>query len=236
MHGVRERVELSTLVLLALLTGALWIFAEVTDEVLEGETRAFDRTALRALRAPGDLADPRGPRWLEDMTRDVTALGGVAVLGLVGLGAVAFLALQGQRRSALLLAVVIGSGLLVSSGLKDVFDRPRPDVVAPLVHVTSSAFPSGHSMMSALTYLSLGALLARPQRRRRVKVFLLAVAAGVPFLVGLTRVYLGVHYPTDVLAGWTAGAAWAAGGLLVARALARRGWIEPDLAEAPDAR
>lgn len=225
--ALRARVELSTLALLGLLAGAVWGFAELADEVLEGETRAFDRAVVEALRTPGDRADPWGPLWLEETARDVTALGGVAVLTIVVLAAALYLTLAGSRRSALFVVAAVASGMVASFLLKDLFDRPRPDLVPHLTPVATSSFPSGHSMMSALTYLTLGALLARRQAQRRLKLYVLGVAAALALGVGATRIYLGVHYPTDVLAGWTAGAAWAIGSLTLARWLARRGELEP---------
>jgi len=225
--ALRSRVELSTLALLGLLGAAVWGFAALSDEVLEGETRAFDRAVVEALRTPGDPADPWGPVWFEEMTRDVTSLGGMAVLSIVVAGAACYLALAGSRRSALFVVLAVASGMVASFVLKDLFDRPRPDLVPHLAHVETSSFPSGHSMMSALTYLTLGALLARRQPRRRLKLYVLGLAAAVALLVGASRVYLGVHYPTDVVAGWTAGAGWALACLGLARWLARHGELEP---------
>src|SRR3954470_7238136 len=117
-------------------------------------------------------------------------------------------------------------GLLLSTGLKSLVDRPRPQLVPHLSQVYTSSFPSGHSMMSAIVYLTLGSLLARLVPSRPVKVYCMFVAMGLTFLVGISRVYMGVHYPTDVLAGWTAGLVWALLVWLAARALQRRGTVE----------
>ena len=111
---------------------------------------------------------------------------------------------------------VIG-GTVLSFGLKLVFERPRPDLVAHLVEVQTASFPSAHAMLSATTYLTLGALLARFEDRRRLKSYVLGVAIGLTVLVGISRIYLGVHWPTDVIAGWCAGAAWAVACARVAR-------------------
>lgn len=229
--ALRSRIELGSLLLLALIAAALWGFAEVADEVTEGDTRAFDRAVVTSLRSADDPSDPWGPLWFEEMARDYTALGGVAVLLLLTAGTGGFLALQGQRRTAFYVLGAVLLGMLASVLLKDLFDRPRPDLVPHLSHVYTSSFPSGHSMMSALTYLTLAGLVARQQSRRRVKIFLMAGAALLAALVGASRVYLGVHYPTDVVAGWTAGAAWALACLFLARWLGRRGEIEPEAAE-----
>ncbi len=213
--------------LLALSLGG-WAFAELADEVLEGDTHALDEALLLAMRTPGDLSDPLGPGWLEEIGRDFTALGGVGVLTLVTLSVAGFLALAGKGRSAVFLLLAVGGGLLVSTLAKQGFDRPRPDLVPHESIVYTASFPSGHSMLSAVVYLTLGVMLARAQPRRGVKAYLMSVAVLLALAVGVSRVYLGVHWPTDVLAGWTAGAAWALACWLAATWLAARRAIEPE--------
>jgi undecaprenyl-diphosphatase len=225
------RRELLPLLLLLLMAGAAWCFVEVADEVEEGEAHGADTALLLALREPGAPADPRGPRWLEEAARDVTALGSLVVLAGLTLAVAGFLALAGKRHVALLVTVAVAGGQLLNHLLKTGFDRPRPDLVPHAAQVFSSSFPSGHAMTAAATYLTLGALVARVQERRRVRVYLLAVAVAVTILVGVSRVYLGVHWPSDVLAGWAAGAAWAALCWLAALWLQRRGQVEPPGAE-----
>jgi undecaprenyl-diphosphatase len=212
------------------LGGSLWVFFWLADEVVEGDTHAFDRAVLLALRTPGRLDDPLGPFWLEQTARDITSLGGYPVLILVTLAAIGFLLIARKSAAALLVLVSIGGGMLLSSGLKNVFDRTRPDLVPHAVEVYTTSFPSGHAMLSAVTYLTLGALLARVQPRRAVKAYLLTVAIALALLIGASRVYLGVHWPTDVLAGWCAGAAWAMLCWMVAAWLQRRGRVESDTA------
>jgi len=203
----------------------VWIFALLADAVMEGGTQAFDRTLLLAMRRKPDLA-PLGPPGVQEAARDVTALGGVVVLSLVTGIAAGFLALDGKGRMALFVCGSVASGVAMATILKDVFQRPRPDLVPHSVYAAHTSFPSGHSMMSAVTYLTLGALLARSHERKRVKAFWLLASVLVMVLVGVSRVYLGVHWPTDVLAGWTAGAVWALLCWLVARYLQRRHSIE----------
>jgi undecaprenyl-diphosphatase len=189
--------------------GALFAFAKLANEVMEGSTRAFDERLLLALRTPGNLADPVGPIWLEEMVRDVTALGSTGVLTIMVLSVTGFLAMTRKGYAALfVLASVIG-GTLLSQTMKFAYARPRPDLVPHGAEVYTASFPSGHSMMAAVVYLTLGALLARTQATRVVKVYILTIAAVLTVLVGASRVYLGVHWPTDVLAGWTLGAIWA---------------------------
>jgi undecaprenyl-diphosphatase len=216
LSSLKRRFELPVLLLIAAGSSAIWAFIEIAEEVREGGTRALDEALLRALRNPADLTDPLGPRWLEEMARDFTALGGVAVLSLITAASVGYLLLMRRRHAALLVLIAVCGGLALSTLFKAGFDRPRPDLVAHLAHVYTASFPSGHSMLSAATYFTLGALLARMHREASVKVFLMAAAILITLLVGVSRVYLGVHWPSDVLAGWALGVA------LVACAVALR--------------
>jgi undecaprenyl-diphosphatase len=197
------------LLLFGLSVGALFAFGSLADEVIEGDTRTFDEFILLAFRDQANLSDPLGPPWLEEMMRDFTALGGIAVLTAITLTVVGFLVLVHKRHAAMLVGGSVLSGVLLSSLLKWAFDRARPDLVEQFSIVYTQSFPSGHAMLSAVVYLTLGVLLARTQSDPRVKIYLLSVAAVTTVLVGISRVYLGVHWPTDVLAGWTIGAAWA---------------------------
>ena len=129
---------------------------------------------------------------------------------------------------AVLLIVATLGALGLSTLLKNTIDRERPDLVPHHTRVYTASFPSGHSMLAASTFLTMGALLARVQRRKRMKAYILLVAITATLLVGLSRVYLGVHWPTDVLAGWTAGAAWALSCWLLARWLQRRHEVESE--------
>lgn len=217
--------ELAVLLAIAGIAAGIWVFVLIADEAMEGGTQAFDRSLLLAMRRPGDRA-LRGPLALQEFASDITALGGVAVLALLTLITSGFLLLDGKRHMALFVCGSVTSGLLVSSILKALFQRPRPDLVPYAVHVSTTSFPSGHSMMSAVTYLTLGALLARSQERILLKAYLLLVAALLTLMIGVSRVYLGVHWPTDVLAGWTAGASWAILCWLAARWLQSRRALE----------
>lgn len=219
------------LALLSVIVGAVWILAELTEEVIEGSTRNLDRHILLLLRTPGDLSDPIGPMWLEEMGRDFTALGGVAVLTLATLVVSVFFLLRHRWTSMAYILVTVGGGILISGIAKEFFDRPRPDLVphGSLVHTAS--FPSGHSMMAAVAYLSLSVLIARIQPRRVLKFYVMTVAVLLTIFVGISRVYLGVHWPTDVAAGWLAGGAWAMICLIVTRSLAKSGHIEQEATE-----
>jgi len=220
--------EIGPLAVLGLAAAALLLFIQIVDEVMEGETHHFDEAVLRALRNPADLADPIGPWWLEAIFRDITALGGTTVLTIITLSAAGYLLMDRKRGAALLVLASVGGGTLVSMLLKDLFQRPRPELVAHLVEVRSLSFPSGHAMLSAVTFLTLGALLARLAPHRAQKLYLLSLATLLTLMVGASRVYLGVHWPTDVLAGWCIGTAWALLCWIVALVLQRRGAIEQE--------
>jgi undecaprenyl-diphosphatase len=220
--------EFLTLILLALIAGGAWIFAEIADEVTEGATVTFDQRVLLAFRNPNDPRDPLGPRWMEEMGRDFTALGSVGVLLAITAAVAGFLLLDGKRHLALFTVIAVLGGFALGLALKGSFERERPRIVPHGAYVMSSSFPSGHSMMSAATFLTLGAMLARSQSKRRLKIYLMGVAVALTVIVGVSRVYLGVHWPTDVLAGWTAGAVWAAICWVAARVLQMRGKVEQE--------
>ena len=223
--------ELAILTALACIAGGLWVFIRLAQYVNAGEVSRIDERLVLALRSSADPADPIGPRWFEEMMRDFTALGGHAVLGMLTLAAIVYLLLLEKRGTALMAFIAIAGGMLVSVVLKDFFDRARPELVPHGMHVYTKSFPSGHSMLSAVTYLTLGAVLARVQPRRLLKVYLIALALGIAVLVGASRVYLGVHWPSDVLAGWAAGSVWALVVWGVTHLLQRTGNIEPEPVE-----
>jgi undecaprenyl-diphosphatase len=204
-----------------------WIFVKLTGRVRKGGTDEIDNQILRALRRPENPAIPIGPEWLPEVARDVTALGSGVDLSLASTILVGFLCLNRRFRAAGYLVVSLGSGLLLCQLLKDLFVRRRPTAVPHLTHFDPESFPSGHSMGSALVYLTLGGLISRQVRGWIGKVYFLSVALLITFLVGLSRLYLGVHYPSDVLAGWAAGSLWSSACTQAARWLQRQGAVEP---------
>ncbi len=213
------------LTFLALAIVAL-VFLKFASEVSEGDTLAFDRWVMLALRHPDDLAIPAGPAWLLPVMRDITNLGGPAGLTIVTFLVAGFLlATRRFATAALVLASTIG-GAILSGVLKDIFLRARPQIVPHLVFVDTTSFPSGHAMNSAIVFLTLGALLTRTQKSRAVRIYLVAAAIVLTLLVGISRVYLGVHWPSDVVAGWCVGAGWATFCLAIARLLQARNQIE----------
>ena len=214
LRGAGSRLLLTLLALLA----ALWAFLALTGEVREGDTSRFDRMILLAFRTPGNLATPVGPRWVQESARDFTALGGFTALGLIVVLAVLILILLDRRTQALIVGLTAvfaqGFGELV----KHLIDRPRPDIVPHLDLVYSSSFPSGHALMSPAVYLTLAAIVAASRPRPAIRRLLLVGAVMLVIVIGVSRVYLGVHWPSDVLAGWTLGTAIAlAASLAIAR-------------------
>lgn len=194
---------------LFLIAGGLWLFSGISDEVNDRETHEFDRAILLAMREPGDHSNPIGSEKIEEMGRDLTALGGFTLLTGLTLSSIGIALFLGKPRIAGIIAVAITGGMLLTNLLKRGFDRPRPDLVPHGVMVTNASFPSGHAMMAAIVYLTLGVLLARTQPSLALRIYLIALSVIITLLVGISRIYLGVHWPTDVLAGWTLGAAWA---------------------------
>jgi undecaprenyl-diphosphatase len=215
------QVLLVTLVVIA----GTWAFVELAGDVLEGDTQAFDRWLLQALRSPEDPEWPRGPRWLVEVGRDITAFGSSVVVALLTAAVVGYLWLQRTYGALWFVVVATAGGGLLSHMLKALFARERPEPV-PCLWVSSPSFPSGHAILAAVVYLTLGILLARLEPRPLLKVYFLGVMMALACLVGVSRVYLGVHYPTDVLAGWTVGLVWGLLCWLAAWYLQRRGAVE----------
>jgi undecaprenyl-diphosphatase len=205
----RDREELWILAGGASTLALVWLFIVIAGEVSDGDTRQFDEWVLSSLRQHDNRARLRGPSWLVWSAEDVTALGSATVLGLAVLAVTGYLFLHGLYRTGLFIFAASSGGWLLNWMLKEAFDRARPDVVPHLREVMTSSFPSGHALTSAAVYLTMGALLMRIAEGRLAKYYCIVIAMFVTLLVGLSRVFLGVHYPTDVLAGWAIGMSWA---------------------------
>ncbi|HEY3157739.1 MAG TPA: phosphatase PAP2 family protein [Vicinamibacterales bacterium] len=223
-----ERRELMLLMLGVGVCLLLWGFLALASEVMEGDTTTLDTRILVALRKSDDPSRPIGPSWVENSLLDLTAIGGPTVLGLVVVAVVGFLLLQTRYRTAIVVLATAASGELVNYVLKNLFLRPRPDVVPHLRNVTTTSFPSGHAMESAIIYLTLGAMLMQLSERRITKVYSMGIAIALTLLVGISRVYLGVHYPTDVIAGWMFGFFWASLCWIVAKRFERETGVEQE--------
>lgn len=204
------RAEFVLVAALAVIATMVLAFIEIADEMTEGEAHAFDMWVLTSLHPDSaNPADPIGPFWLDHAAVDLTSLGSVAVLTLIALAAAGFLILRRKWAEAGIIVVAGAGGLTLSQTLKSVFARERPPEIYRAAEILNESFPSGHAMLSAVMFLTLGAMLSQAATGRALRVYIMSIAIVLMLTVGLTRVYLGVHWATDVLAGWAAGAAWA---------------------------
>ena len=217
-HLLEYAIEISIL----LISLMLFAFIKLTEEVIEGETSGFDQKVLLWFRNQADLSDPIGPAWLEVVVRDITALGGLLILGLLTVAVAGYLWLSRRHYLALFVMISIPAGSLLNTVLKDFFSRSRPDLVPHATGAALSSFPSGHAMMAAVVFLTLGALLSLSTENTRIKIYILSWSIFLTVLVGISRIYLGVHWPTDIIAGWIAGATWAMICLLIGHWLMRK--------------
>ena len=188
---------------------ALMLLLWLGWEIGEGEGFAFEPAIMLAMRVAGHPDQPVGPAWLPSMIRDITALGSTVVLTLWVAMAASFLWLRGLKQSMLLLLMATIGGSVMVTLIKALVGRARPDVIGRLMVETSNSFPSGHAALSAIVYLSIAALFWPLMRRSRERVWLLAAMMLLVGAIGVSRVYLGVHWPSDVLAGWIFGSLWA---------------------------
>ncbi|GAA0564522.1 phosphatase PAP2 family protein [Rhizomicrobium electricum] len=224
MFSRLPRIETAVLAVWIAAAAAVWGFLGIADEMHEGELDAYDRAVISALRVAGDPHKAIGPHWLVESMRDVTALGGITLLVLVmAMSVIALLAYR-HRLEAL---VLTGSVVLaqISSGLfKNFYERVRPTFAVYGDLPTSMSFPSGHSTTATATYFLLAVIVASLDPARPVKVLAFTVAALLALMIGFSRVFLGVHWPSDVIAGWCLGAAWAFAAAVLLRILKARGY------------
>ncbi len=186
-----------------LVVGAIWAFAEISQEVLAGSTQAFDEAVLTWVE--GHRTD-----LMDHIALELTALGNFGTLTVLVLVVSVFLWMTHHRISVGLLLVAMMGGALMNTLLKNIFDRPRPSIVEAGTEVMSLSFPSGHAMSSFIAYSAIAYLGGRLGPTRRLRWTTWFVAAIIILAVGFSRIYLGVHYPSDVLAGYVAGLAWLA--------------------------
>lgn len=227
VRGMRDmRVATLPMVLVTLLGAGVFAFIQIADEMSEAELDGFDRRLLLAFRTPDNLSQPIGPPWFGEFMAELTALGGYPLLTILLTIVVGYLLISRLYGPALFTVLSIVSGTAMSHLLKLAYDRPRPDLVEQLVAVHTPSFPSGHAAMSAVVYLTLASLIVRLVESNAVRAYVLVVAVLLTLSIGISRVYLGVHWPTDVLAGWALGVAWASLSWLVTAAL--RVWRNRD--------
>ena len=214
--------EVSFLFLLLIMVLALFVFIELGNAVSAGETRVIDKSILYLMRDGSEIHKPIGPERLQYIVRDITALGSSTILTIITLFVVLFLYLKNEKKSIVyVLFATVGGGILVQV-LKIFFSRERPEIVTHLASEVTMSFPSGHSAMSTVVYLSLAVLISRIEKKHSTRIFLIAAALIISVIVGISRVYLGVHYPTDVLAGWAIGLFWALLCWFIASALEKK--------------
>lgn len=221
IHRWPLSLRILTAFLLLILT--IWGISLFYQKGFDGGLAEFERTLMLALREADDPSQPRGPPWLQRTAIDWTALGGVPVTALLVTLACGYLWVMQRRRTACFLLISTAGGVALSFYLKTLYDRARPDFLDHLATTATSSFPSSHAMASAVVYLTLGTLLARATHSRKAKIYCVGTAVFLTLAIGLTRVYLGVHYPTDVLAGWVFGGLWSLGCLTLMIRLQRKG-------------
>ncbi|MET0362424.1 MAG: phosphatase PAP2 family protein [Sphingobium sp.] len=201
---------------------ALIALLKLASEIAEGETQAFDIAVLEAMRHsahPGTA--------LTAIMLGITRLGDGMTLTILVLLVAGFLFTARKHGMAALLILATTAGTMTVQLLKRLIDRPRPDVVEHWADFAHASFPSGHAANSAIIYLTLAVLIARSVKSRALRLYVVAAAALLTLLIGMSRLYLGVHWPTDVLAGWAFGAGWAIFCSSVALWLQSRHRIEP---------
>jgi undecaprenyl-diphosphatase len=208
-RGTRPTFELRLLAPLLLLALASWAFLKISGEMLEGDVNSIDLMILQRCRVNGQANMPIGPVWLQEAIRDITALGSPIVLVLMVGTVWGSLMVARQTFMAWLAAGSAIGGLGMAMLLKSLFSRARPDVSFHATVATGYSFPSGHAMMSAVVFLTLATLVARLTPRMSLRLYAIGMAGLLTGLVGLSRIFLGVHWASDVAAGWAAGAAWA---------------------------
>lgn len=200
------------------LTGFLALVLLVRSTFVEDA----ERLVLLALRERSDLSNPLGPEWFEAVAGDVTALGGFTVITLALILVMATLTMLRHGSAAIFLGLSLLSGTALSTGLKLFFERARPEIVPHADRVFTQSFPSGHAMMSMVAWMLMAAIAVRFVPSHGLRLLLMASAFALSILIGASRVYLGVHWPTDVLAGWLLGLFWASACWLLAHTINQR--------------
>ncbi len=188
---------------------ACWIgWAVMVWLVTQGKTGDFDRSGLLLARFGPDFAFD-GPNWIQEAVRDTTALGGVFLSTLATIGAVVALLFLKLRREAVLFASSVFLGWMLNNTMKALVGRERPEIVPHLTIADGASFPSGHSFASAMIYIGMALAFASMSKRHSVRYTLVGSAMVISAMIAWSRVLLGVHFPSDVVAGWLGGAGWA---------------------------
>jgi undecaprenyl-diphosphatase len=183
-------------------------FALMVWLVTTGRTGGFDKPGLLFWRTGVGLV-PKGPKFLLESVRDLTSLGGVLLRNLIAIGAVTALLFLRLRREAILLTLTVMGAWIVEGAIKGLVGRPRPEIVPHLTEAGGASFPSGHAFNSAVVYIAIALAFATLSARESVRLTIIGIAIVMSLVVAWTRVWLGVHFPSDVTAGWLGGAGWA---------------------------
>ena len=207
---------------------AAFAFLALALFIASGRSFAFDRSIVLLFRVAGDPATPIGPAWLHEAVRDMTAFGSFVGLGLMTITASLALWVCRHRPLAIGLALSVIAATLASTGLKILIGRDRPDIVEHAALTFTASFPSGHAFLSAVTLLSIAGFVGLASRREDIARLCLWLAWLMIALIGVSRIYLGVHWPTDVIGGWCLGIAWSSLSVAVlGRRMARAEGLEP---------
>jgi undecaprenyl-diphosphatase len=215
----------------ALTLSCFFAFGIVAVLMSMGLGHEIDRHLLLQFRPGGEGSAPFGPDWFREAAAEFTALGGYTILSTIVLLASITLLTFGKRTAVVFLIASVTTGSIVSTLAKLVFDRSRPGIVDHLDITFTSSFPSAHAMVSAFTWLTLAAIAVRFVEPKATRIFLIFAAISISLLVGISRVYLGVHWPSDVLAGWLFGGGWAGLCWLIANRIARATHHKQELGE-----
>lgn len=207
---------------------AAFAFLALALFIASGRSFAFDRSIVLLFRVAGDPATPIGPAWLHEAVRDMTAFGSFVGLGLMTIAASLALWVCRHRPLAIGLALSVIAATLASTGLKILIGRDRPDIVEHAALTFTASFPSGHAFLSAVTLLSIAGFVGLASRREDIARLCVWLAWLMIALIGVSRIYLGVHWPTDVIGGWCLGIAWSSLSVAVlGRRMARAEGLAP---------
>lgn len=208
----RRGLLLATLAATAMLLA--WLAAGLLSQ---SGLAGLDNALMQSLHDEIYPSDPIGPDWLENAFRDISALGSNIIVVLLSATAAVLLIMTHRQGSAVLLLVTVAAAFMLNWALKGMFDRERPDFLSYSVSVETSSFPSSHAMLGAVVYLLIAAIAARELTSRQAGVMAMSMGILIAFAIGFSRIYLGAHWPSDVLAGWALGAACALAAWQLAR-------------------
>ena len=205
-----EKLSLEIFAGAGALIGSLYIFLKLTHKVIDKEIIFFDNIIMQTMYDSHSLL-------LTQIMKSITFFGGEIFLGLAIILTIIIL-LRKHKKDAFVFGFLLFFGIILNLVLKGVFQRPRPDLFA-LITETTFSFPSGHAMNSSVFFLSLTYFIFRNTRNKKLGIWLSVLSGVIVLLIGISRIYLGVHYPSDVIAGFAAGLLWFVTNLLFEKTL-----------------